>query len=414
MKTIDSLIMPKDIGGVGRGDSSYLILQLMKLRNRKGMTQNQLAKQIDVSHTTIARIENFSMQPTLKMLTQILDVYGMTLEIVPKKNEVVPSFENNTKEIIESKNNLSSQNLIKIMSNFYKRTTLHTDSKKDYTSFIDKVLTDYIQTLILCNVDDYILNRVNRFNKYINIILSEYCCGRHNLAYEIFKEALLACIDIEVFIKDMSNNSVLYRGRKKKNKKYSKQEMFHIPFESRYIVSTQRYSFPGLPCLYLGSSSEICATELNENITNLAIARLIYHENLGKHKILDLTSLFFDYFAGIYETCIEKFLINLPLVLVCSTYIDYEKEDEAKFKKEYILPQLLLEYIINESILKENKVIGIKYFSVKENFLEYFEKGDFYNMQKICNYVFPTMDAKNSEGYCTQLNKLFEVVEIIE
>lgn len=414
MKTIDKMLISKSLGGVGKSDTSHLIIQLMKLRNRKGITQNQLAKQIDVSHTTIARIENFSMQPTLKMLTQILDVYGMTLEIVPKKNEVIPAFESNDHQVTVNKSKISSNSLTKIISTFCKKTALHIDYRSDYIGFVDKMLTEYIQILSIYNVEDYVLGKVNRFNKYISIILSEYCCGRHNLAYEIFKEALIACIDIEVFIKDMSNNSVLYRGRKKRKGKYSKQEMFHIPFESRHIVSTQRYSFPGLPCLYLGSSSEVCATELKEKTTDLAIARLIYHKNQEEHKILDLTSLFFDYFSGAYETCIEKFLINLPLVLICSTYISYEKENDAKFKKEYILPQLLLEYIINESILEESKVIGIKYFSVKENFLDSFANGDFYSLQKICNYVFPARDAKNSNGYCTQLNNMFEIVEINE
>lgn len=414
MKTIDNMLILNDLGGVGKSDTSHLIIQLMKLRNRKGITQNQLAKQIGVSHTTIARIENFSMQPTLKMLAQILDVYGMNLEIVPKKNEMIPAFESDVPQVAVNKSNISSNSLTKIISTFCKKTVLHIDCNSDYIGYIDKMLTEYIQILSIYNVEDYVLGRVNRFSKYISIILSEYCCGRHNLAYEIFKETLMACVDIQVFIKDMSNNSVLYRGRKKKKEKYSKQEMFHIPFESRHIVSTQRYSFPGLPCLYLGSSSEVCATELKENATDLAIARLIYHKKQEEHKILDLTSLFFDYFSGTYETCIEKFLINLPLVLVCSTYISYEKENEAKFKKEYILPQLLLEYIINESILEENKVIGIKYFSVKENFLDSFANGDFYNLQKICNYVFPARDAKNSNGYCTQLSNMFEIVEINE
>ena len=32
----------------------------------------------------------------------------------------------------------------------------------------------------------------------------------------------------------------------------SNSQMFHIPFEMRDRVATQRYSFPGLPCLYLG------------------------------------------------------------------------------------------------------------------------------------------------------------------
>ena len=40
-------------------------------------------------------------------------------------------------------------------------------------------------------------------------------------------------------------------------------EMFHIKYELRGKVQTQRCSFPGLPCLYLGCSSYVCWLELN-------------------------------------------------------------------------------------------------------------------------------------------------------
>ena len=115
MKTIDSMLMPKHPGDVGESCSYHLILQLMKLRNKKGITQNQLAKQIGVSHTTIARIENFSMQPTLKTLTQILDVYGMTLEIVAAENKIAPLIKTDTKEIDITKSNVSSKKFLEII-----------------------------------------------------------------------------------------------------------------------------------------------------------------------------------------------------------------------------------------------------------------------------------------------------------
>ena len=44
-----------------------------------------------------------------------------------------------------------------------------------------------------------------------------------------------------------------FRGRKERVEKC--QEMLHIPLNQRDKVTTQRFSVPGTPCLYLGTSS---------------------------------------------------------------------------------------------------------------------------------------------------------------
>src|SRR5262249_44356941 len=43
---------------------------------------------------------------------------------------------------------------------------------------------------------------------------------------------------------------------------FSKPDLFHIPFDKRHKVTRQRYSIPGLPCLYLGGTLYICWEEL--------------------------------------------------------------------------------------------------------------------------------------------------------
>ena len=47
------------------------------------------------------------------------------------------------------------------------------------------------------------------------------------------------------------------------NQPYSKEKMFHIPFEFRTKVSTQRHSISGFPSLYLGKSLYSAWEELN-------------------------------------------------------------------------------------------------------------------------------------------------------
>ena len=46
----------------------------------------------------------------------------------------------------------------------------------------------------------------------------------------------------------------LYRARIGTLESFRKDEIFHVPFHLRHLVATQRYSIPGLPCLYLGGS----------------------------------------------------------------------------------------------------------------------------------------------------------------
>jgi len=39
-------------------------------------------------------------------------------------------------------------------------------------------------------------------------------------------------------------------------------QMFHMPFELRWLVSKNRYSAPGIPMLYCGASVAICWEEI--------------------------------------------------------------------------------------------------------------------------------------------------------
>lgn len=45
----------------------------------------------------------------------------------------------------------------------------------------------------------------------------------------------------------------------------ARKRVFHFPFNMRSKMSTQRYSIPGFPCLYLGTSLELCCMELEKD-----------------------------------------------------------------------------------------------------------------------------------------------------
>lgn len=140
------------------------------------------------------------------------------------------------------------------------------------------------------------------------------------------------------------------------------KDMLHIPFEKRSLVSTERFSMPGIPCVYLASTSLGCWLELNmpDEKTFWVSAFDITNNNL---KVLNL--------------CVQQCQINGACVmintdyelqlavqllkifpLVCATSFTVS-EKNRNFKSEYIISQLLMQSI------KEMGIDAIAYNSKK-------------------------------------------------
>ena len=62
-------------------------MTILKYRKKSNLTQEQVSEQSGISRTTISRIESFSIQPDLKTLMQICDVFDLDLEIVVKPRQ---------------------------------------------------------------------------------------------------------------------------------------------------------------------------------------------------------------------------------------------------------------------------------------------------------------------------------------
>lgn len=58
-------------------------------------------------------------------------------------------------------------------------------------------------------------------------------------------------------------NSTLYRMRDDKKEEIV-NDCWHVPYEKRYLVSTNRYNVSGFPCLYLSDSKETASKEIGE------------------------------------------------------------------------------------------------------------------------------------------------------
>ena len=280
--------------------------------------------------------------------------------------------------------------------------------EEDFLFHVKSYFKMYESFLRKEQVPERIIEQVRRFTSNINRCLLEYYAGQHNAASCWFFEAM-CCIDYKDILHPI-NEDTFYRARKNDTGIFPKEEMFHIPFEKRYLVSTQRYSYPGLPCLYLASSADLCCDEINCHDNNLNIA-IIKKGNLKEIYILDL--FFFDCydFQNLSLKEFEKFIKFWPLVACCSFV--YSDCAEMKFRPDYIIPQLLLEYIIDKKTEYnlqgiDMEIDGIRYHTVKTNFWSDDKR---LGKSMFINYVFPALSVAES-GVCNILGSCFSVEQV--
>lgn len=196
--------------------------------------------------------------------------------------------------------------------------------------------------------------------------------------------------------------------------------MFHVPLSMRGLVKTQRYSIAGYPCLYLGKSIFGCWEELGRpNLNSCLISKV--DSKKGFH-VLDLSipaAEDWDAPKKEKEDALKCLILRFPLIIAC-TFRAHSNADT--FKPEYIVPQLLLQWVkekaseLNKDIEKpeDKQVFGIKYTSVNwpgdrpvvsddSGFRGVFG----FPKETYNNYVIPVDDVKDE--YCSVLCDRFSI-----
>lgn len=260
------------------------------------------------------------------------------------------------------------------------------------------LLSSAICDSVNCYYDGDILGATNIFNKVID---------------DTFKQPSFASENLFV-LGSIRERTQLYRARPRHSGLWLKDEMFHIPFEKRHLVSTNRYSIPGLPALYASTDAYSCWTELGKpELKDLNYVRLETTRTLKVLKLMYVHDMIYELFDphGINESIralfgtglqvgddpisitqaimkISNYLSTFPLVIACTVRA---LNNNVAFKPEYIIPQLLL-----QNLQKDGAIDGIRYPSTK--------KGSFKigHVDKFHNYVFPVKNAQKM-GFCPEL-----------
>ena len=174
------------------------------------------------------------------------------------------------------------------------------------------------------------------------------------------------------------------------------KEMFHIPITKRRVVGTERYSIPGYPCLYVGKSSYVCWEEMGRPLMSSCWCSRL--QNIVEISVLDLRIPSEEIFCN----NISKYAIVAPLII--ASMIPMKGKGSDVFKPEYLIPQLLMEWII-----KKNKT-GVYYTTTH---LTRQTKMDFdYPEDKYDNLAIPIkMPLANGVENCPKLSKIFEITD---
>lgn len=278
--------------------------------------------------------------------------------------------------------------------------------KADCKQFIFKTLDKFLEKLGHLEASHFedvsefhisqIHERQTRLVKRLKDALDSSYDGRPAKAYQAIEDGLIN--DLKNFsevlnIREIPIDTNFYRIRiHKENYPLPNDSFFHIPFNLRGKVKTQRFSIPGFPSLYLGNSIYVCWEELKRpNINDFQAVRL---KSTSPIKIIDLSPPL----ADATPQQLYRYLMTWPLVLACSVKV---RDHEDAFKPEYIIPQLLLQWV-----RERQEVHGIAYQTTNIDYKTSLSQGAF------TNFVLPVKENK-IRGLCEILKAKFEITNVI-
>ncbi len=141
--------------------------------------------------------------------------------------------------------------------------------------------------------------------------------------------------ELQLFRARLSETSIAFKAK----------EMRHIPFNQRSKVKSERFSIPGLPCLYLGNTSYACWLEMGcppEHQFNVSPVTVdpdlkIFNLTCSTQKLYTIIDWEED-----PRTKEEKIVDGIKVYLLNVASSFHVKEQDRHFKSEYIIPQMIM------------------------------------------------------------------------
>ena len=282
----------------------------------------------------------------------------------------------------------------------------------DFLHDIREVFDEYLgKVSCLEGVESDLSDEIRELCDSLINVLRLYFDGRKGEAFSSFASIMngnaddVAGLFSSIGSVDINPGQWYYRARQRKEgTECSIPDMFHIPLDKRRLVSPQRYSSPGYPCLYLGNSVYSCREEMRRpTFDNLMFSA---YRVRNAFRVFDMRV---PDDSDYDPEALPQTLRRLPMVLACGFTVQNPSD---VFKSEYIIPQMLVEAIISnsrritqkeKSLLDKDVVWGVIYTSTHIG-------RDFpYGKKYLENMVLPVVKTDADCTYCQYLASLFDI-----
>lgn len=225
---------------------------------------------------------------------------------------------------------------------------------KEHKIIKEKEIKNYLNEIDCQNIENF-------FDTIIDDVYLEWIKGNADNAIKTLKGLIISNgLHGNKFSTNIANH-LFFRGRKvNETEILNTYDMFHIPFDKRYLIGNQRFSLNGIPLLYLGGSIEDIKSELDidKDINNFVFSS--YYIKNSVFNVIDLRNPFYIFYDGKQFQDKTDYFRFLPKIdkkqlksrlffLILSSLCCFEKRIQHKLKsknsnvffEEYILPQTL-------------------------------------------------------------------------
>lgn len=277
----------------------------------------------------------------------------------------------------------------------------NTEFKDHVKSLLDAYiqLIDDLDSQDRCNNWEEIQEKVINNSDKIIITIDYYYRGLFSEAYNCLKEALETVPRTRIH-----QCFPLYKMRVVEDGCSPNHEgIFHIPFSRRGKVPSNRFSAPGIPCLYMGLSAAICWEELNRpNIQNTYISMFQPQNHYGYINLnLPIYDLWYHRDGVFFVHDLQQF----PFIIASMVHVAH---NEDNFKPEYIIPQLIMQWVVDKrEDDSDNKDLGVFYSSIHFNYTDLYR-----DISRYTNVAIPAI-CNGEKKYSNKLSQLFPYTDPI-
>ena len=309
-------------------------------------------------------------------------------------------------------------NLVKFLTKY----SLPMEYNNDFLKILRKIRRDFLSDFksiliggeIKAYSDDVYIKFSNAYSfidklfRNLISIVSNWEAGKISES-EVLIESIFCNLERDFYITNIDQgwfNHEFFRVRVASEKESFKNrplELFHIPYQKRYLARNDRYNMAGKINLYLSTCLNLAWRECNMPEKFYYSKFNADYEIVNNWKFLCFLSpqsICTDYLvAGIFNDpdsvsgLIVRYLKTLPLIIVCSLV---NRHGNVAYKPEYVIPQLVMNWIKQHS----DRIRGVLYFPC--TLQKSMRSWNGYNI------AIPVTDFKE-KGYSAELRAAFKI-----